>query len=129
MELVYFSAQTMPRKSGGNKHSRITFSKAGAIVLNESAGKLIGLTGGGKITIAQDKNEPENWYIFLDENGFALRGKGDDKKGYAFNHVELVKAFIEAIGKDINESHSFLIAGQPTILKGSKTQYWGILVR
>ena len=90
---------------------------------------MIGLKAGDKITLAQDPDEPINWYLFKDpQHGFELRGAYKEQ-GTQFNHIELGKAFLEAIGKEIGKTHNFKIAGQPTILKGDKTQYWGILIQ
>jgi hypothetical protein len=128
MELVYFSEQTFPKPvSGGAKRAaRIAFVKNGVISINKSAADLIGLKSGAKVTLAQDKKEPENWYLFIDPNGFEVRVS--KSKGFIFNHRSLQRAFIQCFGKDENVSHKFLIAGKPTEMKDSKTKYWGILV-
>jgi hypothetical protein len=98
------------------------------ITFNKEASQLAGLSSKTKVTIAQDEEHPENWYFFIDpQHGFELR-PGYKGAAAQFNHVSLRNAFLEAMGKDLGVSHSFKIAGQPTVMKGSKTQYWGILV-
>lgn len=130
MKLVYFSEQTLPKQMGGKKTCKVAFGKAGTIHFNGPACELIGIKPGDKITLSQDEEEPENWYVFKDaDHGFEVRA-GYDGKGCLFNHSKLVIAFLEAIGKPVNKTVGFLIAGKPTTIKGDKsaTQYWGILV-
>lgn len=131
MKLTYFTEQTLPKRTGGSKQSKVAFGKSGTISFNAPACGLMGLNPGDKISLSQDEEAPENWYLFKDKNhGFEVRG-GYDGKGCVFNHRTMVETFLEAIGKPTNETISFLIAGQPTTLKGDKsgTQYWGILVK
>lgn len=130
MELVYFSNQTLPKalSNGRQKVARIAFGKSGVISFNQPAVDLIGLKSDSKVSLAQDQKAPENWYLFIDPNGFEVRA-GYKNNGIIFNHKDLVKSFLEAFDKNSAETHSFLIANQPTTMKGSKTQYWGILVK
>lgn len=106
----------------------ISFSKAGTITFNQPACERIGLSAGTKISIAQDEEEAANWYVFIDEaNGFELRCKNPQKdKACTFNHKALCTTIIEACGLSTDETHRFLIGGEPTPL--GKTQYWGILI-
>ncbi len=106
----------------------ISFSKAGTITFNPLSCERIGLVAGSKISIAQDEDAPENWYVFVDEeNGFELRCKDPQKdKACTFNHKALCTTIIEACGLPTDETHRFLIGGEPTPL--GKTNYWGILI-
>jgi hypothetical protein len=131
MKLTYFTDQTLPKQMGGKSIAKISFGKSGTISVNAPACELMGIKAGEKISLSRDEDAPENWYLFKDKNhGFEVRG-GYDEKGCVFNHRKLVETFLEAVGKPTNETIGFLIAGQPTTLKGDKsgTQYWGILVR
>lgn len=132
MKLRYFSQQTLPKlMGGGNKLPKVAFSKAGTIAFNAAACQLMGIKAGDKLTLTQDEDEPDNWYFFKDPNhGFEVR-TGYDKKGCLFNHSVMVKSFIAQVELDEQVTHSMLIAGKPTIIKGDKsqTQYWGILVK
>lgn len=128
MELICFSQQTLPKSPGSrNQVPWVSFTKHGSIRFNDSAGRLIGFKDGCKVSIAQDKKEPENWYVFLDDNGYVIKDGGGGK-GWSFGHRELVRLFIDAANKDKSKTHRFLIAGKPTVLKDSKVKYWGILV-
>lgn len=110
--------------------AKVTFGAKGAVSFNEAAAGLIGLKKGAKISLAQDEEDPDNWYFFLDkEHGFEVR----DVKGkyWLFQHTHLVRQFMEGKGLEVGKSAKGIIAGQPTVIKGDKanTQYWGILIR
>src|SRR6185312_5396774 len=128
MKLMYFSEQTLPKvMGGGNKRARVTFGKSGVISFNSIACQLMGVKAGTKVTLCQDEEEPRNWYFFLDPaHGFELRS-GYDDRGCLFNHSGLVAAFLGAFSLDAEKTHAFPIGGEPTVLTGSKTKYWGIL--
>lgn len=128
MKLIYFSSQTLPKQGGGNKKPTISFGKKGMISINAETSKLVGLKHGDRITIAQDESAPENWYLFKNNSyGFELRKLSDDKS-LGFNHISLVSTFREAMELDDSKSHRFRMAEEPTVMKGDKTQYFGILV-
>jgi len=131
MKLTYFSQQTLPKETAGRSTlPKVSFAKSGLITFNREAVKLLGLKIGDKVTLAQDPDEPINWYFFKDkDHGFDLRTAYKDL-GVQFNHIELTRTFLGAIGRQIGVTHKFKIGGEPTILKGDKSQtkYWGILV-
>ncbi len=130
MKLITFNAESLPKTIGaGNKTARVSFGKAGTIHFNGPATTRMELKPGDKITLAQDEEHPENWYFFLDPQGYELRGSSD-KKGCLFNHAVLCDTLRDAVGLKKNTTNGFLIAGEPTIVKGdkNKTKYWGILI-
>lgn len=127
MKLNFFSSETFPNYKRENSSPKVSFGKSGVISFNDAACTLIGIAEKSKITLAQDEEDAANWYFFIDEeHGYPLR-IGYDKKGVIFNHVGMIRAFYGAFGLDI-QTRQFLIAGQHTIIKGSKTKYWGIIV-
>lgn len=128
MKLIYFSSQTLPKQGGGNKKPTITFGKKGMIAINAEAAKTIGLKHGDKITIAQDESTPENWYVFKDNfHGFEIRTLSD-KKSFGFNHTLLVTSFRDAMELSSEKSYKLPVATEPTVMKGDKTQYFGIIL-
>jgi hypothetical protein len=44
-----------------------------------------------------------------------------------FNHNTLAKQLIKSLGMDETKTHGLLIAGKPTVIKGDKNIYWGLL--
>ncbi len=130
MKLIKLDQTTLPKQmGGGSKTARVSFGKAGTITFNYPACTLIGIKNEDKVTLAQDEGSATDWYFFKDEvNGFKLRN-GYDKKGCLFNHAKMVQELVSAFGLDESITHNFLLAGQPTIIKGDKTQYWCLLVK
>ncbi len=120
----------MPKAAaGGGKVARVSFNKSGTISFNETACTLVGLGKETKVSLSQDEEEKDNWYFYIDaEAGFDVR-TGYDKKGCLFNHSSLVKEVVAHFELPEDSTHSFLIAGKPTIVKNDKTKYWGLIVR
>ncbi len=121
----------MPQRyvgGGGNSSPAITLTKSGLIIFNQPACRLLSIKPGVKVSLAQDEETPENWYVFIDPNGFAVRTGYSKSKGCVMNHSGMVKMLVESVNKDTKQTHRFLIGGEPTVMKGSKTQYWGILI-
>jgi hypothetical protein len=131
MKLTKFDAETAPKSLGRGSASvaAITFSKSGTISLNRPAIALLELSEGDKISLAQDEENPSDWYLYKDaENGFALRTKDYAKSNqYTFNHKALQTSFCECFSFDAETTFRFLVAGKPTVVKGDKTKYYGIL--
>ncbi len=100
--------------------------KTGVFNMNKLATELMGLKNGDGITIHQDEDQPENWYIEKAKtNGFITREKKDASGGLMFNNTTLARAIAE--GGGCSGSFRLLIAGQPT--KHEKRVLWGLLFR
>jgi hypothetical protein len=128
MKLTFFTDQTVPKQLSrhSTKLPRISFTKAGVLVLNQTAMQKLNLKAGDKISLAQDPDNPSNWYIFKDkENGFEIR-HGYKQKAGLINHRQLCDLFLDCFGMEKDKSNSFKLGGQPTIW--GKVEYWGILV-
>lgn len=88
--------------------------------------QVMNLKKGDKISLAQDPDNPSNWYIFKDkDHGFEIRS-GYLGKGGLVNHRDLCDLFLDCFELSKEKSNAFKIGGQPTLW--DKTQYWGILV-
>ena len=130
MKLKHFSELTVPRNSTGpQSKANITFSKTGNLSFSKGASKLIGLKEKDKITISQDEEDTDNWYIHKDPvNGFEIRSYSNGQ--LAISHRSLVRKFMELADLSPDKTYKCLIGGKPTIIPGdkSKTEYWGILI-
>lgn len=91
------------------------------------------LKAGTKVTVAQDEEQSDCWYVFKDDqHGFQLRAGYDATKqpgALMMNHKKLHTLVSAGCALNPDETHNFLIAGQPTMMKGDKTKYWGLLVK
>ena len=130
MKLKFFSEQTKPQDGSRERSSvpKIYITKRGVINFNKSSSQLMEIKPGNKITLAQDEEHPNEWYFFKDDlHGFFLK-LGYNKQGCIFSHSSLVRELLESVGKPLDKNYSFLIAGQPTMMKNDKTKYWCILI-
>lgn len=131
MKLNHFSKENMPQGYTSKRTAEpcISISKNGTFVLNKGACELIEILPGNKIVLSQDSDNPEDWYLSIDnENGFEVRGKDIEKTGcIIFNHTTLQREYINCLGLDLNTTYRFKIAKTPQIISGSKTKYWCVL--
>lgn len=130
MNLTIFNKETMPQGTFGTgwaKSPAITIGQKGLLKINYAAGELLDVKEGDRVSIAQDEENPADWYITKDPNGYELR-LGSDKKSYLFNNIALSKTIYECFELSAEtKSVRWLIAGQPT--KVGKQTYFGILQR
>ncbi len=126
MRLKHLSEKTV-EYGGRGTHSvaKVIFSKNGGISLNRAAISKMKLKDGDRLTLSNDEDDPENWYLHNDpENGFKFRLNSSGQ--FIVHHTNLVKEFKKLAGLDDNKTYRFLIAGIPTVV--AKTKYWGILI-
>lgn len=127
MKLITFDSETLQPQRLNKSVPKVSFGKTGIISFNKAASEKMGLTDGCKVSFAQDESQPENWYFFLDTKGYPVRRNTTSKStNYIFNHQKLAHTFKDAIGVSTGNTYSFIIGGQPTVLKGVK--YWGLLI-
>ncbi len=128
MELVYFTEQTLPRNTFRQSAitPKISFGKGGVIAFNKKACELLALKPGDRISIAQNKKEPFEWYVFKDaSNGFPIRDKDFEKNGTtAFNHKELRTSFLDSLSLDVEVTYSFALDGTGTKVGGGVIPYF-----
>lgn len=126
MKLTVFNEENFPKQQGNHRGTpAVRFGKMCAISLNGSATEIMELKEGDRLSMAQDEDDPANWFLFKDVNGFEVR-LHTDKKTMQFNHRKLSDAIKECFGLDKDGSHRFLIGGQPTIM--GKVKYFGLLI-
>lgn len=129
MKLILLDQTTFPQKQPSRFDStpRISFSKYGKVIFNPAAIQLMGLSAGSKISIAQDEDNPADWYCFIDEeNGFVIKEKTTKSNNVVFfSHRRLIDTFLDSLSLNTSITHSFIIAGKPTTL--GKTKYYCIL--
>ncbi len=103
--------------------------RAGLIKFNRCASERIGLTEKTQVTILQDADNPEDWYIYKSVDGFKImneKGRGS----HMFNNIVICRKLLDSINGDSKRkilSCSFKIANTPVIIDGK--EYWLILTR
>ena len=71
MKLIKFDASTTKFVRPGL--ARIRFERKGITILNKPFMEAARLEKGDKVSIVQDAETPEDWYVIKDEKGFTLR--------------------------------------------------------
>jgi len=125
MKLKKFNQQNRLPGFRGNTRASVRFFKAGMITFTASALKRLGLAHGHYVEIAQDEDNPEDWFIMhsTELSGFMLRDGG--KSGNAiFNNAHIGRLFVNQFGPDKN-SVACLLATGPVTIEGE--EYWPII--
>lgn len=122
MNLTFFSAETHPIETGGgiSPDAWILFATTGKITLSLEAGTLLGITANDRISLAQDDDQPEIWYLFKDKAGFELKALKSGK--LVLEHPELVTVFLDCFGKSHDENHRLFFSVEP--VKERRRSYW-----
>lgn len=83
MQLKKYDALNTVSSRKGNP--TISFNRGGAIGISGEACKAIGLSEGDKVSLVEDEENPGDWYITKDKDGFPLRKSNAEAKGTVFN--------------------------------------------
>jgi len=113
MKLTVFNNESFPKGSFGRSGASpaISMGKAGNICINSGAAERLGLQHEDKISFAQDEEDPANWYVFKDDNGYPCR-LHSDKKSLVFSHGQMVRSIKESLGLDtLNRSAEMMSSG------------------
>ena len=78
-----------------------------------------------KIGISQDADDPINWYIHKDADGFDLRLLNKTTAMLGFNNIMLKNAIVEAMELQPDKTKQCIISRQCT--KVGKVEYWPII--
>jgi hypothetical protein len=123
MKLKKFDSTTA---NGHTSKPSILFSLVGTITLNKDFFSKVGLEVNDKVSITQDEDNPDDWYLLIDdENGFALR-QNKSKDRLLFNNAATAKAVIDHF-KFRTKSVSFQIATEPTPIDDKENEVTGKL--
>jgi hypothetical protein len=92
----------------------ITVRRCGTISLNIGCLRLTKLKAGDSIAILQDEQNPEDWYIAKDPDGFTLRNGSKASKCLIANNSSFVNKMLDALGIHTESGVRFQLAPQPT---------------
>jgi len=68
----------------------ITISKVGVLRLNKKAAQLLGIANGDRVSLFQDENRPQDWYISKTDSGLICRNAyGKDREAKVANNARL----------------------------------------
>lgn len=124
MELIHHNKINAPSDRTG-RTAKISFQKNGVFSINRPACEKLKLKAGDCVSIAQEKEEPRNCYLYKDKDGFDLREHSTSKSLIFVNKSTMVKV-LDSVGYDSSITHSFLIGMEPTV--EGRVSYFGILI-
>lgn len=130
MKLIKFDATNSKTHKSGE--AIIRFNMAGGISLTKTATEELGLKAGQKVSVVQDEEKPEDWYLVInDEDGFELR-ENTTGTGVAFNNAYIVHTLKNFLDIEANiSSYCFKIATKPSEstdeMIGKKMKIYAIL--
>lgn len=91
----------------------ITFSKKGANNLSDAACLICGFKESDRIAIHQDLDNPTEWYISNNDNGFVLNKPRSDYRGLNIYSTEMAFTVLKSLGI-AEESYTFFIGDMIT---------------
>ena len=119
MALKIYNASASKARSG--KATVNIAPKSGLISISKAAAEIMKIKAKDKLILAQDDQNPKDWYLAIHDSGFSARG--DDGRLF-FNSCAIAKSFCDSIGVDYPSS--YLIGKKPTKIDG--LDCWPIFV-
>jgi hypothetical protein len=128
MNLQTFNKTTMPNERQSSLTPRLTINPKGVFSLNRKAAQIMKLSENDKVSISQDADDPVNWYIHKDADGFDLRLLNKTTAMLGFNNISLKNAIVEAMEFSNDKITSATISSNCTkIGKVKVIEYWPII--
>lgn len=103
--------------------------KAGLMNLSIELVKIMKLSDDSRISIHQDEENPEDWYLSDSKDGFKLRSDKKGSKGNAalsFNNTTTVKALAKSLNIDSNYIKC-KVGDEPIVV--NKVKYYPIITK
>lgn len=118
--MTFIPENTVATKRG---EPMISLARKGANCINKAAAEKMQLAGDSLIGFHQDKDNPEDWYISLVEEGFPLRNDKGDGALY-FNNVAMAHTMLDALGIE-EDRCAFMLASEPVTV--DEVDYWPLI--
>ncbi len=121
MELLVFNQQNSAFSKKGR--ATIRFSrKSGLISFSKETSERLHLNKDSRISICQDKKNPEDWYICKsDPNGFEIRTKDGAS---SFNNTSIANKVLDSL--KIANTCAFQVGSEPAFEQNDR-EYWAII--
>lgn len=98
MKLEFYNKENVKAPKKRTSPPTIRFDRInGTISITGSAAKIIGLIPGGMVQIAQDVENPKNWYLSRGETGFVFNKK-DLGQYLTTNNCEMARKVLDSVG-------------------------------
>jgi|688.fasta_scaffold687957_3 hypothetical protein len=119
MNLVKYDQNNSQRVRSGK--ACVNFSRKGASNISKKAQEMMGLKEGDSVAIYQDNDNPADWYMAKDKDGFQCRR---NTAGLMFNSAMIANSILDCFSYE-GKSFSFLIGSEP--LMQGKQELWPII--
>lgn len=128
MALVKYNTSNLAYIREGGATIRI--NRKSAIAISKDAVVMMELSAGDTVGFFQDDEEPYDWYIAKDPEGFTLRDNGKSS-GLSFNSTALAKMLLDSAELE-DRSYKFKIANEYTPVDNedgsAPTNAWCIII-
>jgi hypothetical protein len=96
----------------------VRITTGGVIVINTAAMKQMQLAAGNRISMAQDDENPKDWYIFRHADGLEVKAKNGDQKSFGIQSSFLCNEILKSLGLEKGKTCGFKLAPAPTEIDG-----------
>lgn len=107
------------------KQAAVTVKADGQIVVNNEAATKVGLKATDTIALLQDSENPKNWYLVKDKDGFKLRASGKTTPVLVTYNPVVVKNLLESLGIKSENAVRFKLSTEA--VKHEKQSLYAIL--
>lgn len=111
MKLKLFNTETICSYSKREEIRRIRFNSRGLIYISGGVAELINLKKGDRLSLAQDEERPNDWYLFKSHNGF-LVGRVKNAKSFSIHSRGTVEAFNNNFKMNGHKSYSIPVGNE-----------------
>lgn len=123
MKLLKFNTTNVRQVQKGTSTLRIV--RTGQNSISAFAANKIGFMPGDRIAMVQDEEEPADWYLMRDPEGFELR-QPNGAKSLHFSNAAMSNSFLDALRID-GESVSFKLVTEKQVKGKEKYELYPII--
>lgn len=103
----------------------VRLTKGGVIIINAAAMKKMEFVAGNRISFAQDKQRPKDWYIVRDADGLEIKPKSGTTPSFGVQSSNLCNEILASLGLQKGGNNTFKIAPAATEVNGKS--YWALI--
>jgi hypothetical protein len=96
----------------------IRITTGGVLMINTAAMKQMQLVAGNRIAMAQDAENPRDWYIYRNADGLEIKVKNGKQQSWGIQSSFLCNEILKSLGFEKGKTCGFKLAPAPTELDG-----------
>lgn len=109
----------------------ISFQRTGTWLLNRALCELMGVQAGDRVSLHQDEEQPEDWYLSKDPQGIPLRKQSYKEQVLVLNGMGWRHALREALAKHTGEAvpeTGRMMVAREAVVHG-KVDLWPVITK